>query len=243
MRNVTFILVLLVLITTACAAPSEQTAQEGANDVVSESQQLPETTSTALSPASDTPVPTSTATPSNTPPPTDTPTPTNTPAPTATSTPTPTATQLPDELVGQIEQSYKALVLTQAIAEVLNETAVRIQAGEVEGFEAFGYLIAVGAMAKGLDEGFAEITPPEFLDSSIADAAALNLEVRRIISRWLDEEIDSAQVVEEMAPLLASIEETVTSAEEILAGEFDRDPEDLSNIRREAIATVYQIFE
>ena len=62
----------------------------------------------------------------------------------------PTSTPLPDELVNQIEQSYMALALVQATGELLNETAMRIQEGELEGFEAFGYLMGVAAMAIGV---------------------------------------------------------------------------------------------
>lgn len=225
MRNVAILVLLFTAFITACGGPEEQDTREQINEVTAAPQQPSEVSTTEALILTDTPASTVT------------------PLPTDTLEPAPPATTLPDDLVKQIEQTYKALVLVQAAGEMLNETAIRIQAGELEGLESFGYLIAVGAIAKGVDESIAEMSPPDLLAAELEDAKAVNNEVRLVISRWLDKEIDSSQVVEEMEPLLVSIDDIVTKAEKILAEEFGRDPEELSEQRREAMESVSEIFD
>lgn len=143
----------------------------------------------------------------------------------------------------QVEQTYKALVLVQATAELLSETAKRVQSGELEGFESFGSLIAIGAIASGIDESLPQITPPDYLASDVRAAISLNDDIQALLSRWFDSEIDSTVVLEEIDPLLIEIDSLLTEAEEKLARESDLDAETLERTRQEAMESISEVFE
>lgn len=163
--------------------------------------------------------------------------------PATTSDPTPIATSINPTNMEEVEQTYKALVMIQAVAEALGETASRVQNGELEGFESLGAIIAVGAMAKGIEDIMPEITTPDYLASELRAARSLNNDVRTILGRWMDQEIDSSEVLAELDPLLDEIDSTVTDAEEKLAREAGLDTEKLTETRREAMESVAQAFE
>lgn len=163
--------------------------------------------------------------------------------PASASDPTPTVTSLNPTNMEEVEQTYKALVMIQAVAEALGETASRVQNGELEGFESLGAIIAVGAMAKGIEDIMPEIAAPDYLASELRAARSLNNDVRTILGRWMDQEIDSSEVLAELAPLLDEIDSTVTDAEEKLAREAGLDTEKLTETRREAMESVAQAFE
>jgi len=163
--------------------------------------------------------------------------------PTSSSASSPTATRTNPTNMEEVEQTYKALVMIQAVAEALNETAFRVQNGELEGFESLGAIIAVGAMAKGIEDIMPEISPPDYLASELRAARSLNNDVRALLGRWMDQEIDSSEVLAELTPLLNEIDSTVTDAEEKLASEADLNTENLTETRREAMDSVAQAFE
>jgi hypothetical protein len=115
-----------------------------------------------------TPEPTDNPLSTESPVPTDTSVPTETPMPTATpvATSTPTARPLPEALKEQILATWKPLVLIQVNVEMLAETARRVQAGELEGFESLGTILALAAMIKAADENLPQLEPmPELRET------------------------------------------------------------------------------
>ena len=163
--------------------------------------------------------------------------------PTSISTSSPTVPPTNPTNMEEVEQTYKALVMIQAVAEALNETASRVQNGELEGFESLGAIIAVGAMAKGIEDIMPEISPPDYLISELRAARSLNTDVRLLLGRWMDQEIDSSEVLAELTPLLNEIDSTVMDAEEKLGREAGLNTENLTETRREAMESVAQAFE
>lgn len=163
--------------------------------------------------------------------------------PTSISASSPTATPTNPTNMEEVEQTYKALVMIQAVAEALNETASRVHNRELEGFESLGAIIAVGAMAKGIEDIMPEISPPDYLASELRAARSLNNDVRTLLGRWMDQEIDSSEVLAELTPLLNEIDSTVADVEEKLAREAGLNTENLTETRREAMESVAQAFE
>jgi cell division septation protein DedD len=106
-------------------------------------------------------VPTSSVTPTATETATLTPTATRTPTATATATPTPSPTPLPDDLREEILQSYGNIVLIQAEAEMLEELAIKVRDGELEGFDSFGSLLVLAAFMQAMDENLPAIEPKQ----------------------------------------------------------------------------------
>ena len=134
------------------------------------------------------------------------------------------------------------LAFTHLSAELLNETATRVKSGELAGFDTLGALIALAAFVNAVDEGFAEVTPPELLVSSYEDALAVHNQIKDIFARWWDDQIDAAAVLQEMEPVLQAIDQTARTAEEILAREYGQDPDELTRIRQELIDSIPDIF-
>ena len=71
---------------------------------------------------------------------------------------------------------------------------------------------------------------------------AIHGQLKDITSRWLSKDIDSTIVIKEMAPVLQEMEETAQAAQEILAGEYNIDVDELAEIRQEIIDTVPDLF-
>ncbi len=154
-----------------------------------------------------------------------------------------TPTPLPDELVNQILQTYRALVLIQVNAELLDETASRVQSGELVDSEETDVILALAGLIQGVEEALPQITPPDVLIPAWQDAVGVHEETRGIVRRWRDQEISSLQVIDDMAPVVTEIGAVVRSVEAALASEYNLDLELLAEQRQEIIARVPEIFE
>lgn len=169
------------------------------------------------------------------------------PSPTPTSPPlvqpTPTAAPLPKGLSEQIEQTYTILVFIQLNAHLLSETATRVQSGELEGFEALGLVMAVAALIGAVDESIPQAESPDVLDPAWNSAIIVHEQTKELAARWLDKEVDAAQVVGEMQPVLRDIDAAVTGAEAALGTEYNVDSNLLTQKRKEIIDSLPEIFE
>ena len=69
------------------------------------------------------------------------------------------------------------------------------------------------------------IEAPESLSGLLSEAYELNQDTRSLLGRWVEDEIDSAEVLTELSPLIAAIEANLASVEDVLANEYqiDRD--------------------
>ncbi len=105
--------------------------------------------------------------------------PERTPAPAARATPTtppataveqphaPAAgTAVPDAVKIQALDTYKLLILIQANANLLDETARRVASGELAGTDSLAAVIVVAALVNAVDEAASEHTPPALLQVS-----------------------------------------------------------------------------
>ena len=178
-----------------------------------------------------TPVP---ASPTPTPPPTDTPT----PPPTATPQPTPTATPLSDELRTEVINAYKIMLLIQIDANLINETAARVNSGELTGFDSLGALIAVAALVSVVDKAIPETEVPSLLQPFWDQVLPVHDQCKDIVARWFNKEITSTDVLAEMEPLLAAIDTILDETDQTLATEYGFDPQELQDQRDEAIQQI-----
>ena len=139
-----------------------------------------------------TPTMTKAPTETNTPHPTLTITPSITSSPTLTPTftETPTPTKIPEELRNQIIQSYGTMLFIQANLVLLDETAQRVQSGELSGFDTLGAMIAIAAFVNAIDEAIPEIEPPKPFNSYWEDMLTIHKELKSIIRRWFNDEIE-----------------------------------------------------
>jgi hypothetical protein len=191
-----------------------------------------------------TPEPTDNPLSTESPVPTDTSVPTETPMPTATpvATSTPTARPLPEALKEQILATWKPLVLIQVNVEMLAETARRVQAGELEGFESLGTILALAAMIKAADENLPQLEPMPELRETWDRMLAVHERSKGILADWYNEEVDSGQVIRRTEPLLAEAESALSSAERTLAREYGLPTEELKAVRQELLQEMRELM-
>lgn len=187
--------------------------------------------------------PTSTPWATGTPSPTDTPAPTNTPRPTHTPTQTSTPTPIADELAEDILSTYRALLIVQLNAELLHETATRVQSGELGGLDQLAPMIALGALIQAIEEAVPQITAPQQLADSWDSAVAVHERTKGVMRRWVNEEILSPEVVAEMDSVLVDIGTIASSTDDVLASEFGYDADLLAKWRQEVLEAVPELFE
>ncbi|NTU86277.1 MAG: hypothetical protein HGA45_44275 [Chloroflexales bacterium] len=171
-------------------------------------------------------------------PPSPTAPPSSTATPASTAAPTPDAAALSD-----VERGYATLVLLQGSAVMLEESAAKIQSGEAQGLAGFGQLIAIGAVLRAVDEALAEEPPVPALAASWSAARAAAPRLRDVLSRWVDKQITSADIPQELAPIKLEIDDILLGAERDLAGAYAVDRADLAKTREEALDKVKGIFE
>jgi hypothetical protein len=186
---------------------------------------------------SETPTLTQTATP------TMTPTATPTPTATATATPVPSPTPLPEDLRDEILQSYGNIVLIQAEAEMLEELAIKVREGELEGFDSFASLLVLAAFMQAMDENLPVVEPIEPLADVWDDMLTVHARSKDLTARWFNEEIESTGVIEELERVLQEADETAARSEQMLIREYGLPEADLEEWRRDTVDELSGIFE
>ena len=200
---------------------------------------------TACSPSSSMPVVTPTQTqvpPSATP--TLTATPTHTPTPTSTATPSPTPTLVPisTEEQGLILQAYKIMLFIQLDANMLDQVATKVNAGELTGFNSLGGLIALAAVINAVDEAIPQTTTPEIFSPYWEQALSIHAATKDLTAKWFNKEIDSSVVLDDVAPYLEQIEKIMDDLDKELASSYGFNLQDMKKYREDAIQSFNGIF-
>jgi hypothetical protein len=126
-------------------------------------------------------------------------------------------------------------------AEMLAETAVRVQTGELEGFESFGTLLVLAAIIEAVDESLPELEPMPELKGLWEEMLVVHERTKEVLSAWYDDEIDSTQVIAEVEPLLADAESALEDAERTLAREYGLPTDELKAVRQELVREMRDI--
>jgi hypothetical protein len=143
----------------------------------------------------------------------------------------------------QVLVTYQYMVLIQVTAVTLNEAAIKVQKGELDGLDAWALTMVLGIFIDAIDEAFAETEPPAQLAEAAETAQALNEQVKDVLARWFNEEIDSGQVQVELEPVLPALEATAKGMEAVIARGYGIDATELASIREEAVADLQEITE
>jgi hypothetical protein len=146
--------------------------------------------------ASPTPEPPAASEEAEVPEPTTTPEATGTPEP--TDTPEPTEIPQPALPVADLEQKWKSLLymasMTSGACDMLIETAGKVQAGEIDGLDAWGEVMTAGILLKAVEETLDEWEPTPDQVSYKADIQGCVSTAQEVVGQWLDDEITSADV-------------------------------------------------
>ena len=177
---------------------------------------------------------------------TNTPTSTTTITPTLTLTNTPeptnTTTQIPESLKEQIAQTYTAMVLIQTNANLLLEVADRIHSGELVGFEKVGFILGIAGIIWAIDEVIPDITTFVGMDTYWSESIEVHEITKELLGQWMDEEIDSTIVMDELEMPLEKIDEIMNTIEELLGETYGFEASELTSIRKEIIESMDEIF-
>jgi hypothetical protein len=174
--------------------------------------------------------------------PTIIPEPTVTPSPTSTPSPIPTPTSLPEDVRESILQTYKVMLFVQFNTNLLNETAIKVNTGELAGFESFGALLAVASMVNAVEEAIEEFEPDEMLSDYWRKAEDVHDRTKELVSKWFNQEIYSDDVLEEIDDLLIDIENTLSQVDRDLAEAYGFEQAELKAVRDEMLASLEDIF-
>jgi hypothetical protein len=100
-------------------------------------------------------------------------------------------------------------VLVSVVCDSLLETATRRDSGEIDGMEALGEVIGAGMLLEGVDEGLLGWEP--ISEQSLYKDEILGYveSIKAIVGSWVDQEIDSAEVLNELPSICESA--TVTA--------------------------------
>lgn len=135
------------------------------------------------------------------------------------------------------------MLFSQASLELLDETAQQVQSGELSGFESFGALIVVAAFINAIDEAIPEIEPPSPIDIHWGDFLAIHEEIKSIVRRWYNKEIESSIVILEVKPLSSELECVIQAIESDLADQYQISSDELSKERQKIVEEFRNIFK
>lgn len=133
-----------------------------------------------------------------------------------------------------------AFLFLQSSQVLLEETARQVEAGEVEGFEALGQLLVVGAFLKGTGEAFQQPPPDANFQPAWEKARTAVPLVQQVIKSWVDKEIGAADVPTALAEARTTIDETLALSDQIMVERYGVDSEKLNQFRTEAMNEMRQ---
>jgi hypothetical protein len=147
---------------------------------------------------------------------------TATPMPTRTASPAPTVAADRDE-EEIAEEQLLAVMMTELLLVMLEETATQVQLGEIDGLEAWGQLLAILAISNVVDEAL-EAAPPPALEAAWLEAREAVSLIGSVAFAWFDGEIGSDQVLEALGPARQAVNRSMELAGAVLSREYGVDP-------------------
>lgn len=189
--------------------------------------------------ASQAPAPTSappTVAPSATTAPTEAPT--ETPMPTATTEPTAEPTAAPAADTKALEDTYIALVSLDALAALMDDTAAKMQRGEADGFAALATIQLVAEQLQQVKAVLDKGAPTPDLGEPWNQGNLAHSMIGLTARRWLDKEINSADIPGYTAQVRAQLGPAIELVERYLANEAGIPREQLEAARARAIESI-----
>ena len=158
---------------------------------------------------------------------------------TSTQIPSPTRTAIPEDLKQQIRTYYNLMLITQIHSELVTEAANRVINENFPVEDAFqnindsGYGITPEVLEDRIQQLTSEnITIPGSLAEDWSTIKDAQNSASDVLSRWMEKDITSDQVLVEMDPIKALIEETIVNVEEIIGQIWDMDSDQLTKERQ-----------
>lgn len=180
--------------------------------------------------------------PSPAPAPTRTAAPTAAPSPTVDLAPSATPAALSATSEKQALDTYQALIMMQASASLLDETARRYVAGELQGPDGLATVMVLGTLSRAVDEVVAQHVPAPVLAPHWEEARPIHDKTRALVAGWIGREITPDRVVSEIASPLAEFERVLSEAEDLLRVTYGLDSAELERLRTEFQENVRKVM-
>lgn len=148
----------------------------------------------------------------------------------------------PEELDAKWRGPIVASAFNVAACEGATETAQKIQAGEIDGFEAFGELLGVGIMVQAVDEMLVDAEPAEDQTDLLAQMQGDIEALRGILGPWIDDEITSAEVLETIDDVSADTTKTFEQVADA-AGDDGMTEEQMATLIEEVATAIDDALE
>lgn len=137
-----------------------------------------------------------------------------------------------------VAEGYAVLLMIDASAVALGETAESISTGDIDPFAAMGSLLVLPFMLQMVDEELAKGAPDPVLEDAWEEALVVMPMVQEVAAAWFGEEITPDKVPTRLKPVYPKIDAMIALADEALIDEYDVDPDDLATIRAMMIEEV-----
>jgi hypothetical protein len=125
----------------------------------------------------------------------------------------------------------------------VNELAQSLESGDLAETDRGVASFAVMAFISSAEENTAQVSPPDALSAQWDRMLVVHEHTKDAFARWYEEEIDSAELVDEMRPILEDAEAIALDAENVLGKEYGVDSELMTEQRNEAMEMVNDVFE
>ena len=153
-------------------------------------------------------------------------------------------TPVPPELAEQLDALHMAMFLIQVDAELLAEAAFRVQSGTLDSARLVGVVAAIAEYADTVDQIGSGIPVPDDLSPAWDEAFEAHAETKAILSRWIDGEIEPADVIAQMEAVRESAAHALQVGEQAIAQLFALGTAGLAAAREDALAGIVQrVFE
>jgi len=157
----------------------------------------------------------------------------------------PTNTYIPlnEEEKNKLLNDYKIILFIYLDANLLNETASRVNSGELSGFESLGSIIVLASMVNAVDSAINSTTAPLALDEYWKESLNIHNSTKSILSEWFNDEIDSEIVMKQAEPDFMKIVTIITNFEKEISERYGISATDLKKLREDAIIEFNKILE
>lgn len=174
--------------------------------------------------------------------PTHTAAPTAAPSPAVDVAPSATPAALAAASEKQALDTYQVLIMMQASASLLDETARRVASGELQSSDGLATVMVLGTLSTAVDGIVAQHVPAPILASTWKAAVPLHDQTRGLITGWMGGAIAPDRVVTEIAAPLAAFERVHFAAEELLRVTYGLDAAELQRLRTEFQENVRKVM-
>ncbi len=134
------------------------------------------------------------------------------------------------------------MIAMQLAAGMLYQTADDLAKGNISSIEASVMLLAIAQWIQGIENAIPTTQPPFFLQGSWQQIQKPYSQMKQIFKDWFYNDITSKEVLQQLPPVLESMEQILNNAERTLAFQYRFPKEELTAQRQEIMRSIPDMF-